>query len=76
MGGARRGRPEQGHGVFAGSASFYELGQAFAALTNETNPIPAPAPVPVPDPTPGPAPEITAEDLAADIRALLESKGV
>jgi hypothetical protein len=61
---------------FAGSASFYELGQAFAALTNETNPIPAPAPVPVPDPTPGPAPEITAEDLAADIRALLESKGV
>jgi hypothetical protein len=35
---------------FAGSASFYELGQIFSALTGQANPVPVPAP-PVP-PTP------------------------
>jgi TPR repeat protein len=60
---------------FAGSASFYALGDVFAALTGETNPIPqpSPTPVPVPDPTPTPDPSVyTTSELAADLRAVLE----
>jgi hypothetical protein len=41
---------------FTGLASFYALGQAFAGLTGETNPIPAPQPQPTPTPTPDPGP--------------------
>ncbi|MGW2724789.1 hypothetical protein [Streptomyces sp. NPDC001492] len=55
---------------FTGAPSFYELGEEFAALTGEPNPIPRP------DPMPEPAPDITAEDLAAQIRALLTESGV
>jgi hypothetical protein len=48
-------------GYFAGATSFYALGQDFAALTGEANPIPAPVdptptPVPVPSPPPSPTP--------------------
>jgi hypothetical protein len=41
---------------FTGAASFYALGQQFAALTNEKNPIPAPKPTPTPPPAPTPSP--------------------
>jgi hypothetical protein len=35
---------------------LYSLGQAFAALTGQANPIPAPAPAPQPSPQPQPTP--------------------
>ena len=41
---------------FAGSPSFYALGEQFAALTGEKNPVPQPAPVPAPVPSPPPSP--------------------
>jgi hypothetical protein len=41
---------------FTGAASFYALGQEFAALTGEANPVPAPQPQPTPVPTPPPSP--------------------
>jgi hypothetical protein len=41
---------------FTGAASFYALGQQFAALTSEKNPIPAPKPTPTPPPAPTPSP--------------------
>lgn len=41
---------------FTGVATFYALGQRFADLTGEKNPIPAPQPTPTPVPTPPPAP--------------------
>ncbi|MFI0900553.1 hypothetical protein [Streptomyces sp. NPDC020983] len=47
---------------FAGAPSFYALGEQFAALTGEANPIPQPTPptpVPVPSPPPSPAPSPT-----------------
>ena len=40
----------------AGASSFDALGEQFAALTGETNPIPAPQPTPTPQPTPPPSP--------------------
>lgn len=46
---------------FAGAPSFYDLGQQFAELTGEKNPIPAPQPQPTPVPPPPspPAPSPT-----------------
>ncbi|MFE2486072.1 hypothetical protein ACFXGR_22780 [Streptomyces mirabilis] len=44
---------------FAGAPSFYALGQQFADLTGETNPIPAPQPQPTPTPVPSPPPAPT-----------------
>ena len=44
---------------FAGAPSFYALGQQFAALTGDPNPIPAPQPQPAPQPTPTPPPSPT-----------------
>ena len=41
---------------FTGAPSFYALGEQFAQLTGEKNPIPAPQPVPSPPPSPTPAP--------------------
>ncbi|MER6534673.1 hypothetical protein ABT215_12860 [Streptomyces sp900105755] len=41
---------------FTGAASFYALGEQFAALTGETNPVPQPTPTPVPTPPPSPTP--------------------
>jgi hypothetical protein len=41
---------------FAGASSFYELGQEFAALTGEPNPVPTPQPQPTPTPAPVPSP--------------------
>jgi hypothetical protein len=40
---------------FTGAPSFYALGEQFAELTGEANPIPAPGPVPSPPPSPTPA---------------------
>lgn len=57
---------------FAGSPTLYALGQEFATLTGQANPVPQPTPQPTPTPTPVPAPPVvTAEDkaLAAEIRA-------
>lgn len=44
---------------FAGAPSFYALGQQFADLTGEKNPIPAPQPTPTPAPVPTPPPSPT-----------------
>lgn len=41
---------------FTGVSTFYALGQRFADLTGETNPVPAPQPTPTPDPVPTPPP--------------------
>lgn len=42
---------------FAGAPSFYDLGEQFAALTGDPNPIPQPVdPTPIPDPDPTPPP--------------------
>jgi hypothetical protein len=41
---------------FTGAPSFYALGQQFAALTGEKNPIPQPGPVPTPPSPPTPSP--------------------
>ncbi|MGW2721455.1 hypothetical protein [Streptomyces sp. NPDC001492] len=41
---------------FTGAASLYALGQDFAALTGEHNPVPAPPPQPTPAPPSPPAP--------------------
>ncbi|MEU5596702.1 hypothetical protein [Streptomyces sp. NPDC020298] len=43
---------------FTGAPSFYALGQAFAELTGEANPIPAPLPSPTPAPGPGQDPRL------------------
>lgn len=70
---------------FTGAASFYALGGEFAALTGETNPIPAPqpqpAPVPTPPPSPAPAPDprlaeaaVAAQELADLMRPWAPSK--
>jgi hypothetical protein len=56
---------------FAGSATFYDLGQIFAALTGETNPVP------VPDPTPTPTPPAVVDDATmwANAKAWAAAKG-
>ena len=59
---------------FTGAPSFYALGQQFAALTGEANPVPEPAPVPTPDPAPVPA--VTGAELGTKIRDLLTQNGV
>ncbi|MFF7335462.1 hypothetical protein [Streptomyces sp. NPDC008150] len=64
---------------FSGSASFYALGELFALLTGETNPVPqpepTPEPAPTPDPTPVPAPAGDADTvLAAAVRTWLTEK--
>lgn len=46
----------QAASYFTGAASFYALGQEFAALTGQKNPVPAPQPQPTPAPTPPPSP--------------------
>ncbi len=47
----------QAAAYFTGAASFYELGQQFAALTGQKNPVPPqPQPTPVPSPPPSPTP--------------------
>jgi hypothetical protein len=47
----------RGAGVyFTGAPSWYALGEQYAALTGETNPIPKPGPVPTPPPPPTPSP--------------------
>lgn len=61
--------------------NLYALGQDYAALTGKPNPIPAPAPQPQPTPSPTPAPTptpapVTAQQLAAGVRAYLTSQGV
>ncbi|MFF7881072.1 hypothetical protein ACH40F_07655 [Streptomyces sp. NPDC020794] len=47
---------EKAGAYFTGAPSFYALGEEFAALTNEPNPIPAPQPTPSPTPQPTPVP--------------------
>ncbi|MFD8839740.1 hypothetical protein [Streptomyces griseofuscus] len=67
---------------FTGAPSFHALGEEFAALTGEQNPIPAPqpqptpAPTPTPTPAPTPAPTVTAAQLASKLRDLLTENGV
>lgn len=46
---------------FTGAPSFYALGEEFAALTGEKNPIPAPQPQPTPVPAPPPSPTPAAD---------------
>lgn len=41
---------------FTGSPSLYALGEQFAQLTGESNPVDPPEPVPTPPPTPAPSP--------------------
>lgn len=41
---------------FTGAPSWYALGEQYAALTGEPNPIPAPQPTPTPTPPPSPTP--------------------
>ncbi|MFF7130421.1 hypothetical protein [Streptomyces sp. NPDC008240] len=43
---------------FTGAPSFYALGQEFAELTGEKNPIPSPVPSPPPSPTPSADPRL------------------
>lgn len=46
-------------GLTPSSETFFQLGEQYAALTGQANPVapdPAPAPVPAPEPTPEPAP--------------------
>ena len=57
---------------FAGSASFYALGEGFAALTGEANPIPAPQPTPTPVPTPPPSPAPAPDPRVAQAAALIQ----
>jgi hypothetical protein len=60
-------------GYFAGSSSLYVLGEQFAALTGDPNPVPppiAPVPVPTPDPTD------VDRAFAAGARAWLAAKGL
>ncbi|MEV8033874.1 hypothetical protein [Streptomyces sp. NPDC086182] len=54
---------------FTGTPSFYALGQQFAALTGEPNPIPQPGPVPSPPPSPTP----TADPRLVQVVALMQA---
>lgn len=66
---------DQQTGNDAAGINLYALGQDFATLTGQANPIPAPQPQPTPTPTPTPTPgDIKA--LAADIRKVLTDYGV
>jgi hypothetical protein len=65
---------------FTGAPSFYALGEQFADLTGETNPIPQPTPTPVPVPTPPPSPApatdprlVQAADLIQQANALVQA---
>lgn len=63
---------------FAGSPSFYDLGQQFAALTGEANPIPQPVdpqPTPTP-PAPTPFPDTADVALAAAMDTWRTAKGL
>jgi len=59
---------------FAGSATFYDLGQIFAALTGQTNPVPQPVPVP-PVPTPTPPAVVDDATFWANAKAWAAAKG-
>ncbi|MFD2421651.1 hypothetical protein [Amycolatopsis pigmentata] len=48
--------------------TLYDLGQQFAAVTRQPNPVPPPAPGPAPTPTPGPAPTAADEAFAAILK--------
>lgn len=64
---------------FAGSPTLYDLGQQFAVLTGQANPVPQPQPAPTPAPTPTPSPSgPTAADqaLAKAIDAWRAATGV
>lgn len=63
----------QAGAYFAGSTTLYVLGQEFAALTGEANPIPEPTPTPTPTPEPSGA---TGVQVAAGVRAALAGLGV
>lgn len=56
---------------FAGAPSFYDLGQQFAVLTGEANPIPRPVdPTPAPVPTPPPSPALPPDPRLVQALAL------
>lgn len=60
---------------FAGSPTFYTLGQQFAALTREPNPVPqpvVPSPVPSPPPSPAPSPAPVPDPRLVRARALMD----
>lgn len=60
---------------FAGSPNFYTLGQQFAALTGESNPVPqpvVPVPVPSPPPSPAPSPAPAVDPRLVQARALMD----
>lgn len=63
-------------GYFAGSPSWYDLGQQFAALTGEPNPIPAPEPQPSPGPQPGPVPNDADVVFASAAKTWLKDRGL
>ncbi|MFF5029256.1 hypothetical protein ACFY2J_34235 [Streptomyces collinus] len=51
---------------FTGAPSWYALGEQYAALTGETNPLPQPpSPTPPPTPTPSPTPALDPHLVAA-----------
>lgn len=57
---------------FTGADSFYALGQQFAALTGEANPIPQPVdPTPTPVPSPPPAPTPATDPRLVQVAALI-----
>lgn len=58
---------------FTGAPSFYELGNQFAALTGEKNPIPAPQPTPTPAPTPPPSPTPAPDPRLVQAAALMQA---
>ena len=58
---------------FAGAPSWYDLGQEFAALTGDPNPIPQPSPTPGPTPAP---PGDADRTFAAAVHAWLAAKGL
>ncbi|MDI5965710.1 hypothetical protein [Streptantibioticus silvisoli] len=67
-------------GVDNAGLDLYALGEDYAALTGETNPIPAPQPQPTPSPapapTPQPAPSGADQQLADAAHAWLAAKGL
>lgn len=57
---------------FTGAPSFYALGQEFAALTGEANPVPQPQPTPTPVPSPPPAPAPSPDPRLVQARACVD----
>lgn len=55
---------------FTGAPSFYALGEQFAELTGEKNPVPAPQPQPTPVPTPPPTPTPAPDPRLAEAASL------